>query len=211
LINRDESCAGWIDVFSCFEDDLFLEVKGKHMLTSAANWKEGEPSLDSAVSWKDGEPSLDSAVSWKEGKPSLDSAANWKEGEPSLASAASWKEAYRSETFWMKSLLSSEICMRGKICYRMSLEKEYETESWEMIYKCEKEFESRCEMERDIYDRCSSAVTWRKMYNASDSSGRDFSDSDDDDYRYNPYNSDYEGEYEYEDYEEEDIWRNCYR
>jgi hypothetical protein len=84
----------------------------------------------------------------------------------------------------------------------MSLEEDYETESWEMIYKCEKEFESLCEMVRDIYNRPES-FTWRQMYNASDSSG-----SDDDDYR---YNYDYEGEYEYEDYEEEDIWRNCYR
>jgi hypothetical protein len=173
------------------------------MLASAANWKEGEPSLDSAVSWKDGEPSLDSAVSWKEGKPSLDSAANWKEGEPSLDSAVSWKEAYRSETFWMKSLLSS-VDKWEEIDYRMSLEEDYETESWEMIYKCEQEFESLCETERDIYDRRES-FTWRQMYNASDSSGSDFSDSDfrgsdDDDYR---YNSDYEGGYEYEDYGEE--------
>ncbi len=144
-----------MDVFSCFEDDLFLEVKGKPTLASAANWKEGEHSLDSAVSWK---------------------------------------EAYRSETFWMKSLLSSEIGMWGKISYRMSLIEEYETESWEMIYKCEKKFESLCEMVRDIYNRPES-FTWQKMYNASDSSG-----SDDDDYR---YNYDYEGGYEYEDYGEE--------
>jgi hypothetical protein len=98
LINREESCAGWIDVFGCFEDDLFLEVMGK-------------PGLPSAASWKEGKPRLASAANWKEGKPSLANTASWKEGEPSLASAASWKEAYRSETFWMKSLLSSEIFM----------------------------------------------------------------------------------------------------
>jgi hypothetical protein len=159
LINREEGCAGWIDVFSCFEDDLFLEVKGK---------------------------------------PSLASAASWKEGEPSLASDVSWKEAYRSEAFWMKSLLS-EIWKWEEIDYRRIMMRRLQTESWEMIYKCEKEFESRCEMERDIYDRRDS-FTWRHMYDASDSSGSDFSGSDDDDYS---YNSDYEGGYEYEDYGEE--------
>ncbi len=40
LINREESCTGWIHVFSCFEDDLFPEVKVKPSLASAASWKE---------------------------------------------------------------------------------------------------------------------------------------------------------------------------
>ncbi len=40
MINREESCTDWIHVFSCFEDDLFPEVKVKPSLVSAASWKE---------------------------------------------------------------------------------------------------------------------------------------------------------------------------